>query len=148
MNNTTAPVTLDLTVSISHTGVAAEPWVQPVVQSRSPVPPPAQTSTWTFTGTINGGTATGITGVGGGIPLGRRGAVELSDGPTPPARRNSPRVSRRGRGLRVDQVDEVAERQLELDVEQPQPGLLARASPRPDPAAARRWDRSTVSIAR
>jgi hypothetical protein len=66
VNNTTAPVTLDLTVSISHTGSQPNPWVQPVVQSRSPVPP-GQTSTWTFTGTINGGTATGITGIGGGF---------------------------------------------------------------------------------
>jgi hypothetical protein len=66
VNNTTAPVTLDLTVSISHTGSQPNPWVQPVTQSRSPVPP-GQTSTWTFTGTINGGTATGITGIGGGF---------------------------------------------------------------------------------
>jgi pimeloyl-ACP methyl ester carboxylesterase len=67
VNNTTAPVVLDISLTITHNGTSQpKPWVSKVNQSR-PTVSPGETSNWTFTGTLNGGTSASVSAIGGGF---------------------------------------------------------------------------------
>lgn len=66
-NNTTAPVTLDLRLTIDHDAVNHPvPWVTTVDQSR-PTLAPGETSTWTFSGAFAQATRADVTALGGGF---------------------------------------------------------------------------------
>jgi hypothetical protein len=67
VNNTTAPVTIDLNLTIVHDGVNhPTPWVAPVTMSR-PTLAPGETATWTFSGMLANANNANVTAIGGGF---------------------------------------------------------------------------------